>query len=259
MEFQRRDRAFVNRARNFKKVFILALALILAGCSKTGGIEKIEKSLVEPKYTAVVTRERRAEKPSYEWITESAIKREDGKTKEFLRQTHIYDSPTAEVECDRNAYYFSAPEHAYKKNDTKDKWSKTEESEKDDYEVVTGLFKNLKGLLEKIDESKEKENAPHIDSVYRVKEDPDKLSELDEFFEKLKDNDNVSVEFAFGKAEDKYYICKVTVEASKNDVTQYTKEFVVGDFDSREHIETPLDLTKVLIKDEVKKFNVKEK
>ena len=72
MEFQRRDRAIVNRARNFKKVFILALALILAGCSKTGGIEKIEKSLVEPKYTAVVTRERRAEKPSYEWITESA-------------------------------------------------------------------------------------------------------------------------------------------------------------------------------------------
>ena len=122
-----------------------------------------------------------------------------------------------------------------------------------------GLFKNLKGLLEKIDESEEKENAPHIDSVYRVKEDPDKLSELDEFFEKLKDNDNVSVEFAFAKAEDKYYIAKVTVEASKNDITQYTKEFVVGDFDSREHIETPLDLTKVLIKDNVKKFDVKEK
>ena len=83
--------------------------------------------------------------------------------------------------------------------------------------------------------------------------------ELDEFFEKLKDNDNVSVEFAFAKAEDKYYIAKVTVEASKNDITQYTKEFVVGDFDSREHIETPLDLTKVLIKDNVKKFDVKEK
>lgn len=259
MEFQQRDSVLIDRARNLKKVFIVAFALIFAGCSKTEGLENIEKSFIEPTYAAVVTRERIAEKPSYEWITESAIKREAGETKEFLRQTHIYDSPTADVESDRTAYYFSAPEHAYKKSDTKDKWSKTEDAEKDDYEVVMGIFKNLKGLLEKIDESEEKENAPHIDSVYRVKEDPDKLSEMDEFFEKLKDNDSVSVEFAFAKAEDKYYIAKVTVEASKNDITQYTKEFVVGDFDSREHIETPLDLTKVLIKDNVKKFDVKEK
>ena len=77
MEFQQRDSVLIDRARNWKKVFIVAFALIFAGCSKTEGLENIEKSFIEPTYAAVVTRERIAEKPSYEWITESAIKRED--------------------------------------------------------------------------------------------------------------------------------------------------------------------------------------
>lgn len=234
--------------QNFRKY--LALILVVLFCAVGCKQNKTTMNLVEPDYVNVVSSEKHADAPDYEWVSNSEILFEDGKPTEFIRQTHIFDSPLAEVEVDRTCHYFQKnPLFIYEKTNTKAKWTKAKSKENDEYSVLRDLFLAL------LDEFKIEDKDNFF--VYSVEKPIEEVKNITPVFNDVK-AEKLNFSYKLEKTDDKYTLKEVLVEGRNESDVVYTKKYFIWHINEKNHIEPPMDLIKMLIKDGGKKYDNKE-
>lgn len=240
-----------------KLLLLICLSLfLLFGCKKSETPESLSKKFIKPESVTLASSHKTREKPGYEWVTKSTMIYGDSKLKEFLRVTHIFDDPNAQSEIDHEAFYMNyEPKAMYQKVGLKERWTKSNREEIDEYSVVNRLFDSLKSKLKEVlkhDKGEDKQVFTHENTAKE-------LSKLDNYFKTYKDDDKVKIEFVINKKDDKFYIENMTVEVMRFDLPQIVNKYMVIDINKVESIDYSPDLVKLLVRDKVKNYNFKEK
>lgn len=234
--------------QNFRKYLALITVVLFfaAGC----GQNITTTILTEPSYVNVVSSEKHADAPDYEWVSNSEILFESGKPTEFIRQTHIFDSPLAEVEINRTCHYFQKdPLFIYEKTDTKAEWTKTESEENDEYSVLRDLFLAIEDEFKIAD----KDNF----FEYRAEKPIEDVKSITPVFNDVKAK-KLNFTYKLEKTDNKYTLKEVLIEGKNESDVVYTKQYFIWHINEKNHIEPPMDLLKKLIKDGGKKYDTKE-
>lgn len=241
-----------------KKLILLILisVFLIFGCANSSSPELFSKEFIKPESLTLASSLKTRDKPGYEWVTKSTIIYDENNIKEFLRVTHIFDDPKAETEVDNEAFYMnSEPKAMYKKSGLNNKWEKSNREETDEYTTINRIFNSL---ISELKEDKDHDKGEDK-TVFTLESTAKELSQKDSYFKLYKADDKIKIEFVINKKGNKFFIEETKIEVNRYDLPHILNKYMVININDVKSIDYSPDLVRLLVRDKVKNYTVKEK